>query len=115
FFGWPLAFCIVATGIFAGGWAVYGGLSTVAWTGLVTAVVKLGGVGLLTILGLKAVAGGGSIVDGFLAVIEHNRADAGAWHEALAKSALRLTSEGSYSRLSVIQAPDHPMTPWTGI
>lgn len=114
FFGWPLIFCIVATGIFAGGWAVYGGLSTVAWTGLITAVVKLGGVGLLTVLGLKA-AGGGSVVDGFLAVIDHNRANSGVWHEALARSIPELTSAEAYSRLSVIQPSDHPMTPWTGI
>src|SRR5688572_15728340 len=33
FFGWPLTACIVGIGVFAGGWAVYGGLSTVAWTG----------------------------------------------------------------------------------
>jgi SSS family solute:Na+ symporter len=115
FLGWPLTYCIVASGVFAGGWAVYGGLSTVAWTGLITAIVKLGGVGLLTILGLKAVAGGGSIVDGFFAVIDHNRADTGVWHEALARSVPKLTSEGTYNRLSVIQAPDHPMAPWTGI
>ena len=53
FFGWPLLWCIIGTGLFAGGWAVYGGLNTVAWTGVFTAIVKIGGVTLLTILALK--------------------------------------------------------------
>jgi SSS family solute:Na+ symporter len=65
FFGWPLLWCIVGTGIFAGGWAVYGGLNTVAWTGVLTAIVKIGGVTLLTILALKAMTPSGGIIDGF--------------------------------------------------
>lgn len=37
FTGWDLMFCIIATGILSGVWAIYGGLSSVAWTGFVTA------------------------------------------------------------------------------
>jgi len=44
FFGWPLLWCIIGTGAFAGVWAIYGGLNTVAWTGVFTAIVKIGGV-----------------------------------------------------------------------
>jgi solute:Na+ symporter, SSS family len=115
FLGWPLLLCIVLTGIFAGVWAIYGGLSSVAWTGLFTAVIKIGGVATLSIFGLLAVAGNGSILDGFQAVLEHNRALTGQWHEALVNSVPHLTSAGKYDRLSVIQGPDHPMTPWTGL
>ena len=115
FFGWPLLWCIIGTGIFAGGWAVYGGLSTAAWTGLVTAVVKVGGVGLLTIFALKGMTPSGGILDGFWSVIEHNRGTEGVWREAVAASGPHLTQMGAYNRLSVIQPPDHPLIPWTSI
>jgi len=114
FFGWPLLWCIVGTGIFAGGWAVYGGLNTVAWTGVLTAIVKIGGVTLLTILALRAMTPSGGVIDGFVYVIQKNIADSGIWHQALNASAPHLTHYGAYNRLSVIQPPDHPLMPWTG-
>ena len=114
FFGWPLLACIIGTGVFAGGWAVYGGLNTVAWTGVLTAIVKIGGVGLLTVLALKAMTPSGGVIDGFVLVMQHNIADRGIWHRALAASAPHLTHYGAYNRLTVFQPPDHPLTPWTG-
>jgi solute:Na+ symporter, SSS family len=114
FFGWPLTACIVVTGLFAGGWAVYGGLNTVAWTGMLTAVVKIGGVGLLTVLALKAMTPGGGVIDGFTKVIHDNIAADGVWHKALVASAPHLTHYGAYNRLTVFQPPDHPLIPWTG-
>lgn len=115
FLGWPLLTCIILTGLFAGAWAIYGGLSSVAWTGLFTAIIKIGGVATLSVFGLLAVAGNGSVIDGFMTVLERNRALAGPWHEALIHSVPHLTSAAAYDRLSVIQGPDHPMTPWTGL
>jgi SSS family solute:Na+ symporter len=115
FFGWPLLACIIGTGLFAGGWAVYGGLNTVAWTGVFTAVVKIGGVTLLTILALKAMSPTGGVIDGFLNVIHLNIANSGAWHHAVVASSPNLTQFGLYNRLSVVQPPDHPLVPWTGI
>jgi SSS family solute:Na+ symporter len=115
FLGWPLLTCIILTGLFAGGWAIYGGLSAVAWTGVFTAVIKIGGVATLSVFGLLAVSGNGNIIDGFMTVLERNRALTGPWHEALVRSVPHLTSAGGYDRLSVIQGPDHPMTPWTGL
>src|SRR4051812_14222697 len=114
FFGWPLLWCIVGTGIFAGGWAVYGGLNTVAWTGVLTAIVKIGGVTLLTILALKAMTSSGGIIDGFNYVIDKNVAAGGIWHQALNISAPHLTHYGAYNRMTVWQPPDHPLVPWTG-
>ncbi len=114
FFGWPLLWCIIGTGIFAGGWAVYGGLNTVAWTGVLTAIVKIGGVTLLTILALKAMTPSGGMVDGFIYVIQKNIGDSGIWKQALDASAPHLTQYGDYNRLTVFQPPDHPLTPWTG-
>ncbi len=115
FFGWPMPVCIVLTGLFAGGWAIYGGLSSVAWTGVFTAVVKITGASAVTVLGLLAVNGHGNIIDGFRTVIERNRAATGAWHDALSHVVSHLTTSGSYNRLSVFQGPDHPLTPWTGL
>jgi solute:Na+ symporter, SSS family len=115
FFGWPMPLCILLTGLFAGGWAVYGGLSSVAWTGVFTAVVKLTGASAVTILGLLAVDGKGHLIDGFRTVIERNRAASGAWHDALQHILPHLTSSDGYNRLSVFQGPDHPLTPWTGL
>jgi len=115
FLGWPLLTCIILTGLFAGGWAIYGGLSSVAWTGVFTAVIKIGGVATLSVFGLLAVAGNGSIIDGFMTVLERNRALTGPWHEALIHSTPHLSSARAYDRLSVIQGADHPMTPWTGL
>jgi solute:Na+ symporter, SSS family len=114
FFGWPLLWCIIGTGVFAGGWAIYGGLNTVAWTGVFTAIVKIGGVTLLTVLALKAMTPSGGIVDGFVYVIGKNIAGSGIWHRALAASGPHLTHYGAYNRLTVFQPPDHPLFPWTG-
>jgi SSS family solute:Na+ symporter len=99
FFGWPLALCIFLTGIFAGGWAIYGGLSAVAWTGVFTAVVKFTGASAVTILGLLAVSGDGSILDGFRIVIERNRAASGLWHDAVQNILPHITSGDRYNRL----------------
>ncbi len=114
FFGWPLLWCIIGTGVFAGAWAVYGGLNTVAWTGVLTAIVKIGGVTLLTVLALKAMTPSGGMIDGFHYVIQKNIADSGIWHQALNASASHLTQYGAYNRLTVFQPPDHPLVPWTG-
>jgi len=115
FFGWPLTLCIVLTGIFAGGWAIYGGMSAVAWTGVFTAVVKFTGATAVSMLGLLAVSRKGNIFDGLRIVIERNRATSGAWRDAVQHVLHHLTASGTYNRLSVVQAPDHPLAPWTGL
>ena len=115
FFGWPMPACIAVTGVFAGTWAVYGGLSSVAWTGAFTAIVKFAGASAVSVLGLLAVSGDGNIVHGFWIVIERNRALSGAWHQALEHVRTHLTAANSYNRLSVVQRADHPLTPWTGL
>jgi len=86
----------------------------VAWTGVLTAIVKIGGVTLLTILALKAMTASGGIIDGFNYVIDKNVAAGGIWHQALNASAPHLTHYGAYNRMTVWQPPDHPLVPWTG-
>ena len=51
-FGWDLWFAVIALGIVSGMWAIYGGLSSVAWTDLLTVVVMILGGLTVTVLGL---------------------------------------------------------------
>tara|TARA_B110000971_G_scaffold135296_1_gene138315 strand:+ start:150 stop:1859 length:1710 start_codon:yes stop_codon:yes gene_type:complete len=115
FTGWNLVFCIVATGILSGIWAIYGGLASVAWTGFFTAFVMFFGMAIVTSLGLMHVTDTGNIGDGFFKVLELNRGDEGLWQQALVNVQNNLNIDGDYNRLSVIQAPAHPQTPWTGL
>jgi SSS family solute:Na+ symporter len=113
-FGWDLWFAIIALGTVSGIWAIYGGLSSVAWTDLLTVVVMILGGLTITVLGLNTLAGdGGSLVDGFRTMIERNQATKGAWAEAVNVNANNLVGgkSDSYDRLSLFQGPTHPIVP----
>jgi len=114
-FGFDLWLSIIVLGIVAGGWAVYGGLSSVAWGDLFMVVVMVAGGLVVTALGLDALAGDGSLADGFRVMIERNRADSGVWAEAVAHHVRRLGGTDSYNRLSVFQPASHPTHPWTSL
>jgi SSS family solute:Na+ symporter len=114
-FGWDLWVSILLLGIVAGGWAIYGGLSSVAWGDLfMVAVMVVGGL-TVTLLGLHALAGDGSLVDGFHTMIQRNRAAGGVWAEAVAQNVRNLGGTDSYNRLSVFQPASHPTHPWTSL
>lgn len=111
-FGWEMWPSIIGLGIVAGIWAVYGGLSSVAWTDLFTVAVMLVGGIVVTALGLSALAPeGGSIVDGFQVMLQRNEATSGLWAEAVQSNAHELARTDTYNRLSVIQPATHPLTP----
>ena len=110
-FGWSLWFSIITLGVVAGVWAIYGGLSSVAWTDLLTVVVMICGGLLVSVLGLQALSEDGSMLDGFRTMIERNQAKEGKWAEAVAAQRDRLTDEDSYNRLSLFQSATHPITP----
>lgn len=115
-FGWNLWFAIIALGLAAGIWAVYGGLSSVAWTDLFTVVVMVVGGTVVTVLGLDALAGeDGSLVDGFRNLIAHNQAREGLAAPAVASNLQHLGGTDSYNRLSVIQPASHPTHPWPSL
>ena len=115
-FGWNLWFAIVTLGLVAGFWAIYGGLSSVAWTDLFTVIVMVSGGVVVTTLGLYALAGeGGSPVDGFETMIECNQAKEGLYAGAVASNVHNLAKTDSYNRLSVIQPASHPTNPWPGL
>ena len=113
-FGWDLWFSVITLGMVSGIWAIYGGLSSVAWTDLLTVAVMILGGMMVTVLGLHALAGdGGSLVDGFRVMIERNQANHGAWAEAVNANTTHLaggTAE-SYDRLSLFQRVTHPIVP----
>jgi SSS family solute:Na+ symporter len=111
-FGWDLWPSIIGLGLVAGIWAVYGGLSSVAWTDLFTVAVMIVGGTLVTVFGLLALAPeGGSVVDGFRVMLERNEATSGQWAEAVQSNTQELAGTDSYNRLSVIQPASHPLTP----
>ena len=111
-FGWALWPSIIGLGIVAGIWAVYGGLSSVAWTDLFTVAVMIVGGIVVTVLGLLALAPeGGGVVDGFRVMLERNEATSGQWAEAVQSNTQELTGTNTYNRLSVIQPATHPLTP----
>ncbi len=115
-FGWDLWYAIILLGVVAGTWAIYGGLSSVAWTDLFTVVVMILGGVLVTILGLQMLAGdSGSPVDGFRVMIERNRASGGEWQQAVEHTANNIVHTDQYNRLSVIQPVTHRLQPWTNL
>ncbi len=115
-FGWDLWLALIGLGVVAGMWAIYGGLSSVAWTDLFTVVVMvLGGVSV-TVYGLYELAGeGGSLTDGFAVMLSRNEATTGVWREAVAQNTDNLAAAASYNRLSVFQPASHPTHPWVSL
>lgn len=112
-FGWGLSFSIIILAVVAGSWAIYGGFRSVVWTDFFTVIVMIAGGLLVTYLGLKMLADGGSIFEGFEVMIERNKAQIGVWKEAVATQQEHLLPKhDSYNRLSIFQPIDHPTHPW---
>lgn len=112
-FGWNLWFAIVALGVVAGSWAIYGGLKSVAWTDFFTIIVMILGGIMVTVLGLYALSGDShSLVEGWEKMIDLNQAAGGRWREAVERNAERIAGVENYNRLSVIQPLTHETTPW---
>jgi SSS family solute:Na+ symporter len=115
-FGWNLWFAIVALGVVAGVWAVYGGLKSVAWMDVFTVAVMIAGGLMVTYLGLLMLSGEShSAVEGFKVMIERNEAHSGIWKEVVARTAPHIVGTNQYNRLSVIQPASHTLTPWPGL
>lgn len=115
-FGWPLWFAVTALGIVAGSWAIYGGLSSVAWTDFFTLIIMIAGGILVTILGLYMLSGDEhSLIRGFEVMLERNKATEGPWAQAVAQNAQQLAAQNTYDRLSVIQPATHKVVPWPSL
>jgi len=115
-FGWDLWFAIALLAVVSGGWAVYGGLRSVAWMDVFTVVVMIAGGLMVTVLGLYMLSGEShSLIEGFRVMIERNRAEAGIWAEVVRQNAPHILQGEHYNRLSVIQPVTHELTPWPGL
>jgi solute:Na+ symporter, SSS family len=115
-FGWNLWLSVIVLGLLAGSWVVYGGLVSVAWTDLFTVAVMVVGGSLVTVFGLRMLAGdSGSLVEGFKIMVERNQAQSGLWQEVVAQNARHIVGFDEYHRLSVIQPLTHQTTPWIGV
>ncbi len=115
-FGWNLWFSVIVLGSMAGVWAIYGGLKSVAYTEFVMVIVMLLGGMLVTVLGLYALSGEShSLVGGWHKMVVANQANAGIWHDAVARNAQSIARVDSYNRLSVIQPITHLTNPWPNL
>lgn len=114
-FGFDLWLSILVLGVVAGGWAIYGGLSSVAWSDLFMVLVMVAGGLAVTVVGLDSLSGDGSLIDGFRVMIQRNQAASGPWSEAVAAHVRQLGGTDSYNRLSVFQPASHPTHPWTSL
>lgn len=115
-FGWDLWFSIVFIALAAGGWAVYGGLLSIAWTDLFTLAVKIAGGISVTVLGLYYLSGPAhSLAEGWKTMIERNRAQTGIWREAVRSKTQDIAHVDRYNRLSVVQPITHTTNPWPGL
>jgi solute:Na+ symporter, SSS family len=112
-FGWNMWFSVIALGVLAGTWAIYGGLKSVAYTEFFMVIVMLTGGMLVTVLGLYALSGDAhSLLVGWKKMIVANQAHSGVWKEAVARNAQAIAHVNDYNRLSVIQPITHIVTPW---
>jgi len=115
-FGWDLWLAIVLLALVSGGWAVYGGLRSVAWMDVFTVIVMIAGGLMVTILGLYMLSGDShSWVEGFKVMIERNQARDGVWAEVVRQNAPHIVQVSHYNRLSVIQPATHELMPWPGL
>ena len=100
-FGWDLWFAITLLAVVSGGWAVYGGLQSVAWMDVFTVIIMIAGGLMVTVLGLYMLSGDShSLVEGFQVMIERNQASDGVWADVVRQNAphivpQRATTTGS--------------------
>ncbi len=111
-FGIPFWLAVIILGVVAGVWAIYGGLSSVAWTDFLTVFVMVLGGLLVTFLGLKMLSDGGSLLEGIKIMFERNAAKDGIYAEAVAKAAGHISLNGHYDRMSVVQPASNEVMPW---
>jgi solute:Na+ symporter, SSS family len=115
-FGWNLWSAIVVVAVIAGGWAIYGGLRSVAWMESFMVIVMIVGGLMVSVLGLYMLSGEKhSLVEGWKVMIHRNQAQDGVWAEVVAQNAQHLARTDHYNRLSVIQPVTHAVSPWPSL
>lgn len=117
FFGFsPLTACIVI-GITTGGWAIWGGLKSVAFMDVLTILIMIVGGLTVTFLGLSYLGDGNGIIAGFNKMVDVNLGGelwSKEWIDENVTNILKGSQEGDYyNRLSVLQPLNHYSNPWT--
>ncbi|QBN20464.1 SLC5 family protein [Flavobacterium nackdongense] len=112
----PLAACLLI-GIATGGWAIWGGLKSVAFMDMLTIIIKISGGLIVTVLGLIYLGHGDGMIPGFTKMVEVNSGGVAwskEWISENVPNILKGAQKGdSYNRLSVIQPLNHYSNPWT--
>ena len=112
----PILACIII-GITTGGWAIWGGLKSVAFMDVLTILIMIFGGLTVTFLGLVHLGAGDGIITGFTKMVDVNSggiAWAKEWIDINVPNILKGAQQGdSYNRLSVIQPLNHYSNPWT--
>lgn len=112
----PLAACLLI-GIATGGWAIWGGLKSVAFMDMLTIIIKISGGLIVTVLGLIYLGHGDGMIAGFSKMVEVNSGGVAwskEWISENVPNILKGAQKGdSYNRLSVIQPLNHYSNPWT--
>ena len=112
----PITACIII-GITTGGWAVWGGLKSVAFMDVLTILIMVFGGLTVTFLGLVYLGNGDGVFAGFSKMIDVNSGSiswAKDWIDSNVTNILKGSNVGDdYNRLSVIQPLNHDTNPWT--
>jgi len=107
---------IILLGVIAGGWTIYGGLSSVAWSEFFALIIMIIGGSLVTILGLYALSPDGqSLIEGWRVMIARNQAQTGLWADFVQTHAQDIANTDTYNRLSIIQPASHTTSPWPSL
>lgn len=113
-FHFDITYAIIAMGLAAGMWSIYGGLASVAWTDTFTLVVMILGGTAVMYLALHALAPD-SLSHAVQIMLERNRALSGIWQQAVEQHRAVFTDADQYDRLSVFQPADHIAAPTLGL
>ncbi len=108
----PFWLSVIIIGLLSGVWAIYGGLSSVAWSDFLTVTLMVLGGLLVTFLGLQSLSDHNSVIDGIRVLLESNKAETGVFAQAAARATEHISSTGYYDRLSVFQPADNDVMPW---
>jgi len=106
---------VVAMGVVAGSYAIYGGLRSVAWTDVFQVAVMIVGGVLVTVFGLLLLGGGEGLAAGWRTMIARNMGHGERWAAAIARAAPELVGRESYNRLQVFQPTTHALIPWPAV
>lgn len=117
FFAVNMFWACIIVGITSGGFAIWGGLRSVAFMDVVTIIIMVLGGLAVTFFGLHQLGDGQGIFAGFAKLVKVNQGNevwSAEWISQNVPNILKGSQKGDeYSRLSVVQPLNHYSNPWT--